>query len=135
MHELAIAENIVTAVLAEMARRRISRIRAIGLRIGDLTDVVPEALEFGFEAITKDTDLEKTELKIEHIPLKGRCNSCRQEFPLERYLFICPECGSHDVDVIEGQELDIAFLEVDDDETTEQNESDAPEPGQEDGAG
>ncbi|MGD8605331.1 MAG: hydrogenase maturation nickel metallochaperone HypA, partial [Anaerolineales bacterium] len=65
MHELAIADSIFRTVLAEIDKNGYARVSAIGLRIGLLTDVVPEALTFGFEAIARGTSLEHTGLKIE----------------------------------------------------------------------
>ncbi|UCG61124.1 MAG: hydrogenase maturation nickel metallochaperone HypA [Candidatus Zixiibacteriota bacterium] len=52
MHELAIANSIMNTVLTEADKQNLKSIIAVGLRIGALTDVVPEALEFGFGALT-----------------------------------------------------------------------------------
>ena len=41
---------------------------AIRLRIGALSGVVPEALEFAFEALRPGTLAEKAELAIESVP-------------------------------------------------------------------
>ncbi|RME31043.1 MAG: hydrogenase maturation nickel metallochaperone HypA, partial [Candidatus Zixiibacteriota bacterium] len=49
MHELSIAVNIMEAVQQQLPAADQARLKAIGLRIGELTDVVPEALTFGFE--------------------------------------------------------------------------------------
>jgi hydrogenase nickel incorporation protein HypA/HybF len=115
MHELSIATSIVRTVLDEMARRNLPRVDRIGLKVGALTDVVGDALLFNFEAITKETPLADTELEIEHIPLEARCRQCDHRFGVENYAFACPRCCSGQVDVIRGEELDIAYLEVPDD--------------------
>jgi hydrogenase nickel incorporation protein HypA/HybF len=114
MHELAIAESIVSSVLDLMREKDFHAVEVIALRIGSLTDVVPDALLFGFEVITKETPLAETTLSIETIPAQGRCRACQKEFAVEQLLFLCPDCRSGDIDLIHGQELDIAYLEVDD---------------------
>jgi len=113
VHELAIADSIVKTVLGEMTRRRLSRIEAVGLRIGALSDIVPEALEFGFRALTADTILADTRLDIERIPVRGHCSKCHVDFEVEKFVFICPECGAVEVKVSQGTELDVAYLEID----------------------
>ena len=114
MHELAIANSIMNSVLTEAERQNLRSIRAVGLRIGELTDVVPEALEFGFAAITSGTTLEGTRLEIERVPVAGLCNECHCKFDVRGFIFVCPECGSYDTAAEQGQELDIVYIEVDD---------------------
>jgi len=112
MHELAIAAAIIDSVEQEVRRHSPCQIRKVGLRIGALTDVVSEALTFGFEALTRDTSLENTELQIEWLQVYGECNSCAARFEVDRYIFICPSCESRDITVLQGNELEIAYLDI-----------------------
>ena len=86
MHELAIADSIVKTVLMEMEQRSLQHIQAVGVRVGVLTDVVPEALEFSFHAITNGTALSSARLNIEHVPLRGKCRDCGKEVEIEQFL-------------------------------------------------
>jgi len=113
VHELAIANSIVNTVLEEAKKRNFKSVAAIGLKIGALTDVVPEALEFGFSAIVAGTLLERTKLEIESVPVTGACSACREIFEVQGFVFACPSCGSSDITVEKGQELDIVYIEVD----------------------
>lgn len=112
MHELSIASTILTTVLREMERRQISAISAIGIRIGALSGIEPEALQFSFDAIKIDTPVQGAELKIEQVLLQGQCQVCDQVFGVESYVFACPHCQSNRIKVIRGEELDIAYLEI-----------------------
>lgn len=112
MHELAIATTILTTVVREMEQRRIVSLAAIGVRIGALSGIEPEALQFSFDAIKMDTVVQGAELKIEQVPLQGQCQTCNQVFGVENYLFACPHCRSNRIKVIRGEELDIAYLEI-----------------------
>ena len=112
MHELALADSIVQAVLTELDRNEWRSVDVIGIRLGALSDVVPESLEFGFEALTRESALSETRLSIERIEAHGVCRACKSEFPVPDFVFTCPRCMSHDVDLTHGMELDIAYLEV-----------------------
>jgi len=114
MHELSIAQSILETVISEAEKRSLKRVSIIGLRIGALTDIVPEALEFGFNALKADTILAQTELHIETVPIKGYCEKCMEHFEVSEFIFVCPKCYSNKIKTEQGSELDIAFLEVED---------------------
>ncbi len=112
MHELRIAESVMNIALKEMDNRNLAAITAIGLRVGALSGVNPDALEFGFQAITTDTKLSGTKLVIEEVPVKGTCRVCKRDFEVTEFVFVCPLCFSGDIEVTQGEELDIAYLET-----------------------
>lgn len=112
MHELSIASAIVETVTTELQSRGLASLRRIGLRIGALTNVDPEALRFGFETIIPETPLAGCKLEIENVPIKATCRKCGSSFEANDFIFICPNCESSDNEVTQGQELEIAFLEA-----------------------
>ena len=114
MHELSIASSIVDTILKEVDKRKLKSVSLIALEIGALTDIVPDSLLFGFEAITKDTILQKTKLEINIVPIKGSCTDCRKSFEVSEFVFICPNCSSGNIKVEQGNELDIAYIEAED---------------------
>lgn len=113
MHELGIASSILEAVAKEKERRPGSRFLKVGLRIGELSGVDPEALSFGWEALTRDTEWDGLELAIEHIPRRQRCTPCGYEFEAPDSMTGCPKCAELLTVTIRGDELDIAYIEVD----------------------
>ncbi len=110
MHELAVAREIIDIVQGEMDRRGLRRIEAVALRIGALTGINADALTFGFEASVVDTPLAGAHLIIETMPVRAACRSCGKESEIEPYLFICPHCASSDLEIVQGEELDIDHL-------------------------
>ena len=70
MHELSIAQSISEIAKSELRARPLSVLRRIGLRIGGLSGVHAESLQFCFEAIIKGTELEGCTLVIEHLPMQ-----------------------------------------------------------------
>jgi hydrogenase nickel incorporation protein HypA/HybF len=110
MHELSITQGVVDICESNSAGRRVI---SVTLEIGELSGVVPDAVEFCFEACTRDTSLEGAKLIIDRVPARGRCDDCSAEFPVKAYYEPCPVCGSFRVALISGEELRVKELEVD----------------------
>jgi hydrogenase nickel incorporation protein HypA/HybF len=112
MHELSIANSILEAVRKERERLDGARITKVGVRVGELAGVDPEALSFGFEVLVKDTDLEPLALEIESSLRRHECSRCKHVFVVVDYHMDCPNCGSIETRCIGGDELELAYLEV-----------------------
>ena len=84
---------------------------AVTLEIGALSGVVPEALEFCFDACTRETLLAGARLEIERIAAVGYCRSCNRDAPVTAYFDPCPGCGAH-LEMQSGEELRVKELEV-----------------------
>jgi hydrogenase nickel incorporation protein HypA/HybF len=111
MHELSIAQSIVSIASRHAAGRRV---RLVEVEIGHLRQVVPSALEFAFELSVEGTELEGAELAIEHVPAVGRCRACGAQTQLERFPFSCGACAGMDLEITAGEELLVTALELDD---------------------
>lgn len=109
MHELGITQNIV-AIASEHAAG--ATVRRVSLSIGQLSAILPEAIRFCFDVCSQGTVVEGATLEIVQIPGRGRCRHCGQEMPLEVPFGVCA-CGSSDLELIQGQELKITELELD----------------------
>lgn len=119
MHELSIAQDIVDIVRQNLPGKGTQPVRRVKVRIGEMAGVVPDSLEFCFQAITSNTMCEGAALVIEHVPVVLRCNACGKESALEHLAFYCPFCRSTDVVMISGNELQIVEMEIDDPSTEE----------------
>jgi len=114
VHELGIAMAILERVRREAATHAPARATRVGVRIGELSGVDRDSLAFGFEALVKDSALEPLALEVEYCRRRHACRSCGAEFPVENYELNCPRCGSSDTRFAGGDELDIAYIEVED---------------------
>jgi hydrogenase nickel incorporation protein HypA/HybF len=121
MHELSIANSVLDAVRAEIARRPGPRLLKVGLRVGELAGVDPEALSFGFQALVKGTEFEPATLEIESCPRRHRCRECGLEFTVRDYNTACPDCGASRTECISGDELELAYLELEEHEPQQVN--------------
>jgi hydrogenase nickel incorporation protein HypA/HybF len=114
VHELSIAQSIVEIVEQTASANGSGRVRSIKLRIGELSGVVVDSLDFCFLAITAGTKLEGAHLEIEHVPLTAECRSCRQTFAVQNNVFLCPFCKSGVCSVVSGRELQVSEIELED---------------------
>jgi hydrogenase nickel incorporation protein HypA/HybF len=116
MHEMGIASSILDGVAAELRRRPGSRPVKVGVRVGELAGLDPDALNFAFDALTIDTPLAGLELDIEFRVSRSRCRDCGHEFEVRDYELLCPACGSLSADRISGDELEFTYLEIEESE-------------------
>jgi hydrogenase nickel incorporation protein HypA/HybF len=113
MHELGIATSILDCVQTEAGRHPGAHISKVGIKVGELSGVDADALQFGFECLVKDTDFEPLALDIEMVPRVQRCPQCGSEFRMREHDPRCPTCGQFATQCISGEQLDIVYMEVD----------------------
>jgi hydrogenase nickel incorporation protein HypA/HybF len=109
MHEVTIAEALLDVALAHARGRRIARVQ---VAVGRLRQVVPSALAFAWEMSARETAAEGAALGITQVAAAGRCRRCGAAHPLPAFPFACAACGSLEVQVTRGEELQIEWLEV-----------------------
>jgi hydrogenase nickel incorporation protein HypA/HybF len=114
MHEVGIASSILESIAAEALRRPGSRVLGVGLRIGALSNVDKDALDFAFEALTSETEFENLKVEIDWRPWRQKCLDCGGEYEVQNMDVTCPKCGTLHSVCIGGTELDIAYLELED---------------------
>jgi hydrogenase nickel incorporation protein HypA/HybF len=113
MHELSIALSIVEAAEEESASRGGACVSAVYLRLGALSGVVKEALLSSYELACEGTQLQGSRLVIEELPVVVYCQTCgeRRLLPsIQR--FCCPVCGAATGDVVQGKEIEVTALEI-----------------------
>jgi hydrogenase nickel incorporation protein HypA/HybF len=113
VHEVGITQSIIE--IAEQAARTqgATKITSVTVEIGALSGVIPESVEFCFEACARGTLLEGTRLIIHRIPGLGRCGECGASSPMDQQTFACDACGAFALETLQGTELRVTELEVD----------------------
>jgi hydrogenase nickel incorporation protein HypA/HybF len=121
MHEMGIVQSIMEILEQQAAIHQARRVTRVSLEFGALTGIMPAAIEFAFEVLSKDSIAEGAHLDITVIPMKARCFDCGQETTLEVYQPFCPACSSGALKIIQGRdEMRIASLEIEDQDEAEQ---------------
>ncbi|MEM7570390.1 MAG: hydrogenase maturation nickel metallochaperone HypA [Pseudomonadota bacterium] len=112
MHEMSLAEGMVTAIEAEAGRQAFARVTKVTLEIGALSHVDPHAMEFSFDAATRGTLMEGANLEILSPPGTAHCFACDNDVAIARRGEGCPKCGSHQLIVTAGEDMKIKSMEV-----------------------
>jgi hydrogenase nickel incorporation protein HypA/HybF len=113
MHEFSIMQSALNQALREARLAGAARVHEIRLRVGVLSGVVPDALQFAFEALMPGTPAEGAVLTIEEVAARFWCAPCGREFVSANLYAECPDCGVPSGELRAGRELELSSMEVD----------------------
>lgn len=111
MHEIKIAEDLAVIVLEAARNENLSGVTKVNVSFGQMVQIVPEIFEFAFRETVRNTIAEDCELIIEILKVKIKCSGCGSEFNIDKNNFICIECGSAEIEIIQGKELFVKSIE------------------------
>jgi len=111
MHELSIAHEIVKSVTQSMSEYPEARIDSITLSIGEYSGVDADSLTFAFPIAAEDTPAQGAELIIQTVTPSVKCNECGAG-PVDTAVMRCPQCGSINVTLTTGRELEITSMDL-----------------------
>ena len=97
----------------------LQNIQSVNVKIGDMAGVVPDSLEFCFQAIVSETEMKDSKLVIEKIPFVLECSSCGKTSTNEFGIRICSHCSSPNTNVISGLEMQVVDIELNESVTEE----------------
>jgi hydrogenase nickel incorporation protein HypA/HybF len=116
MHELSIAYSVVSSATEALAGRKVAKVDSVLLRVGALSGIMEDPLQFCWGLATEGTLLAGSGLVIERVPVTIRCRPCGQDVALDGVQsFRCPRCGTPSLEVLRGRELEIVSLEIEED--------------------
>jgi hydrogenase nickel incorporation protein HypA/HybF len=113
MHELGVVFHIIDSVKEIAAENAVTQVASVTLKLGEVSGVIPDYLTDCWNWAVKRTDVLKgAELIIETIPAVTFCEDCRQEYETVRYGRTCPNCGSGNTYLVQGNEFLIKEIAV-----------------------
>lgn len=113
MHEVSIIQSVVEIVTNKAIENKFTKVNKVSLKIGELSGVMPESLNFAFKSCIIDTMLEDSTLEIEKVKAVAKCINCMKEFPIDHFNKLCPICNKFSSNIISGYELYINTIEGD----------------------
>lgn len=113
MHEMSLAFNIVDLVCAKASAAGAAQVNEVEVEVGSLAGVLAEALSFCYEVVVRDTPAAGSVLKIIEVQARGRCRSCGEIFVLENLFTACPACGAYEIETLQGRDLKVLAIVVD----------------------
>lgn len=112
MHEVALAEGVLGIVLKAALQHHAARVHTVWLEIGALAHVEPRALRFCFDAVTRGSVASGAALEIATLPGMAWCMPCGERVALARLGDACPRCGSHQLQVVGGEEMRVKEIGI-----------------------
>jgi hydrogenase nickel incorporation protein HypA/HybF len=112
MHEMSLAEGILQIVEETARSHQAIRVRSVVLELGALSHVEEQALRFCFDAVTRGTVADGARLDVDATAGRAWCMPCGTSVPLVRLGEACPQCGSYQLQVTQGDEMKVKAIEV-----------------------
>ncbi len=117
MHEFALMDQILDTVITDAAGRKLLPVHEITLVVGELANIMPEALEMAFQ-VFRDSSRPGLSPEASLVIRRERglvlCQLCNQQYEPEDGLVLCPVCGLPG-QILAGQELTIEYYAGGDD--------------------
>ncbi|MDR3036827.1 MAG: hydrogenase maturation nickel metallochaperone HypA [Coriobacteriales bacterium] len=113
MHEFGLMQSVLDTVEASARAAGAERVCEVRLVIGAMREVVPDAMEFAFEALAPKTLCDGATLTMRMLAPRSRCTQCGYEFEHDRFHRSCPACDSLVCELVAGKEMYIDAIEVD----------------------
>ncbi len=112
MHELGVVFHMIDTLKDVAKENDLKTIRSVTLELGEVSTVIPEYLTDCWRwAADREELLTGAELLISTIPAQTYCEDCRKLYPTVAHGKICPNCGSGNTYLYQGNEFVIKEIE------------------------
>lgn len=114
MHEMSLMYEIIQLVSKDAKSRGFRRVKQVQVIVGDLSNVLPDALEAAFFYFRKENlgllD-EYSQLEIVREKATTQCQTCLHEFEPDFRIALCPKCGLLNGLLISGETFRVESYE------------------------
>lgn len=112
MHELSICQALMEEVARVAREQSARRIVSVTVRIGPLSGVEPALLANAYPLASAGTVAADSRLIVERSVIRVRCLECGAESEAASTRLLCAACGQWRVQVLAGEELLLASVEL-----------------------
>lgn len=99
MHEGAMMQTVVAAILTEMDKVKGARVTCVQLELGTSEHFTEEAVRQYFQILIQDTPAAGARLELAWLSATYQCLSCLQRFESTAPTGVCPHCGDVGLEV------------------------------------
>jgi hydrogenase nickel incorporation protein HypA/HybF len=112
MHEMSLCEGMLEILQQQAKAQNYSVVKTVFLEIGKLSSVAPDAMRFAFPVVMRGSLAENAVLEIIDVAGQAFCLQCLQNVVIQERYEGCPICESHQLQIIDGEQMRIKELEV-----------------------
>lgn len=109
MHELSLTQNILDLALKHADAKKIIH---VNLTIGEFSDEREESIQFYWDDLAKGTLAENAMLNFQHVEAEMKCLECETVFHPKEEPLLCPNCQSHHLKLISGDDVKLKSIDV-----------------------
>lgn len=113
MHEIGIARDLWKKILEEAAKKRLSKISSVTIKLGEAAGIEKELLRHSLkDHIFPGTIAQGASLIIDDEPIKSKCYKCGCHITKNNMTGLaCPKCGGIDIEIISGNKVYVERVE------------------------
>lgn len=112
MHEFSLAQKLFDQALRVQNSNPGTRLQRIEFELGSLSGVEPMQLLSSLEVIMTEACQPGVEVVMHQVALLARCKTCGREAEVVDFQFLCSRCGSHDLDILQGDCLKLISVDL-----------------------
>ena len=112
MHEASLVRSLLRQTGDLLVAHHGEAVETIRVEMGPLSGVERVLVEIAFADQVDSTPCRGARLHVTEVPLSVVCRECRDEFSIENFRFVCPACGSPQVQVTGGEEFRLLDVEI-----------------------
>ena len=112
MHEYSIVQSLIDSCEDHAKANDASKVSKVVVKIGVMSGVEPQLLEVAFDTFKEGTICDEAEFVMHIQEIKILCKSCLKESELKKLEYLCPNCGSDNLNIIDGEEMFLMQLEL-----------------------
>jgi hydrogenase nickel insertion protein HypA len=112
MHEYSVVQALLEQIEGVAEENEATKVTKIVVKIGVMSGIEAHLLEIAFNTFKEKTICDGAEFVMKIQPLTIRCHGCQKESELQKIHYCCQECGSTDVEVIDGEDMFLMSLEM-----------------------
>ncbi|NQU30305.1 MAG: hydrogenase maturation nickel metallochaperone HypA [Anaerolineae bacterium] len=112
MHELPVAESILSIVLKHAEEAQATQITDLNIVIGQLASVIDDSVQFYWDILSKDTIAEGAQLHFQRVPTQMLCLDCNHEYKPADGEMACPLCDGVLIKILKGEEFYLDSIEI-----------------------
>jgi hydrogenase nickel incorporation protein HypA/HybF len=112
VHELSLCQNLIDQLNGLVRKHGAISVARLEVEVGALAGVEAQLLEDAFSMARLGTVAENAELVTRRVAPRVRCRQCLAEADTPPNKLSCPACHSLDTDLVQGQALILARVEL-----------------------
>ncbi len=111
MHEYSVTKSLVDLCDQEAERHKINQVKVIKVKLGKFTGFSPDAINFYFDYLKNGTRCESARIEFLEVPIRIKCTDCNYQDNIEEPVFLCPNCGKTNIEILSGREFYVESIE------------------------